>query len=218
MGRDRGSRVGRQDDQVLPAVPSAARRYLEPPLAYDVERVLRTALVGPDEPGVDVGLDILDAGDDEPDARTVRQSIQWHRHRGRRESGRHRPPTMARYARSRLVADLAVSFAVAAVGSALPPAGGIGVPVLLLPPALVVSLGLSGAYERRVLLAGLAEYGRVVRGGLGLLAAAVAAAVLVPVTLPLSYVLGVLPAVTIGAVAGRILLRRRRRPGNSWLS
>ncbi|HEX7745658.1 MAG TPA: hypothetical protein VF462_10400, partial [Micromonosporaceae bacterium] len=72
--------MGRQDERRFPAVPSAARRHLRPPLAYDVERVLRTALTGPAVPGVDVGLDILDAGGDEPDGRAGGRS-------GRHEGG-----------------------------------------------------------------------------------------------------------------------------------
>lgn len=207
--------MGRQDERRFPAVPSAARRHRQPPLAYDVERVLRTALTGPAVPGVDVGLDILDAGGDEPDGRAGGRSG---RHEGGPAGRRHGASATARYLRSVLVADAAVGAAAAVVGSALRPDGQVGLPGLLLPPALVVSLGLSGAYERRVLLAGFAEYGRAVRAGVGLLGAALPAAALAPVTLPPSYAFAVVPVATAGAVAGRIVIRRWHRFRNSWLT
>jgi hypothetical protein len=206
----------------VPAVPPAARRNVDRPLARDVERLLRAALTGPAEPGVDVGLDILDDSGADPDDRAARRSSALDpclgRDGGGRAGGRHRASSVGGYLRTSLVADAAVGATAAAAGSALRPDGEVALPVLLLPPALVVSLGLSGAYERRILLAGLAQYRRVVRAGVGLLAAGVVASVLAPVTLPPSYILAVLPAATAGTVAGRFLLRRRRRSRAASLS
>jgi hypothetical protein len=204
---------------LVPAVPPVARRPLDRPLARDVERVLRAALTGPDWPGVDVGLDILDSAGAGPDGRTAQRSRLQPRYPGRHErspaGGRFVASSAARYVRSLLVVDTAVA---AAAGSALRPDAEGAVPILLLPAAMVVSLRLGGAYERRVLLAGVAEYGRVVRAGVGLMAAAVPASALAPATLPPSYVLAVLPAATVGAVAGRILVRRWRGPRVGWLT
>lgn len=192
----------------MPAVPPAAG--LDRPLA-GVEQVLRTALLGPAEPDIDVGLEILDPDVGQSD-RQADRSTSRHRYGGRHERGaaRKRQGGRGRYRRAVLLADTAAAAAVGAVGAALWPEGEAPLLALFLPPVLVVSLGLNGAYEGRVLFAGLAEYGRVVRAGVVLVTAAVLAALLPPVALPRSYVLALLLAATVAAVSGRILIRRSR--------
>jgi exopolysaccharide biosynthesis polyprenyl glycosylphosphotransferase len=87
---------------------------------------------------------------------------------------------------------------------------------LLLPFALVASLGLTRAYDKRFLYVGTQEYDRVIRGGLWLTAAAAIVSYALEIPTARSYVLIALPAATATLVAARFALRwqlheRRRR-------
>lgn len=132
-----------------------------------------------------------------------------------RVAGRHEAGARgweSRYLWKLLVVDLIAGLAVAAVAYNLRPGELAPVPDrahFLLPVALVVALGLAGAYERRFLFVGAEEWRRVIRAGLSLMATAVIASYAVQVPLARSYVLIGLPAATLTAAALRAFLRHR---------
>jgi exopolysaccharide biosynthesis polyprenyl glycosylphosphotransferase len=80
---------------------------------------------------------------------------------------------------------------------------------VLLPLALVAVLALNRAYEKRFLFVGTDEYQRVIRAGLGMVAASAAVSYALDFPLARSYVLVALPAVTAACLTARYLLRKR---------
>jgi exopolysaccharide biosynthesis polyprenyl glycosylphosphotransferase len=85
----------------------------------------------------------------------------------------------------------------------------------LLPLALVASLGLTRAYERRFLYVGTDEYQRVIRAGIGLTATSALVAYAFEIPLARGYMVIALPVATLTCVVARFLLRKRlhRRRG-----
>ncbi|GGK30758.1 hypothetical protein GCM10010124_24370 [Pilimelia terevasa] len=79
---------------------------------------------------------------------------------------------------------------------------------LLLPAALVTVMAMAHAYERRFLYVGNDEYHRVIRGGLGLTAAAAIVSYAFEIQLARSYVLVALPAATLAVVLSRFGFRK----------
>ena len=79
----------------------------------------------------------------------------------------------------------------------------------LLPLALLVVLVVSRAYERRFLFVGTDEYQRVLRGGVGLIAAVALVSYALDLDLARSYVLAALPTAMVSAVVLRFALRKR---------
>jgi exopolysaccharide biosynthesis polyprenyl glycosylphosphotransferase len=80
---------------------------------------------------------------------------------------------------------------------------------LLFPPAWMVALLLSHAYERRFLFVGNEEYRRVLNAGVGLTASVAIVAYALNVEIARGYVVVALPMVTITGVAARWAVRRR---------
>jgi exopolysaccharide biosynthesis polyprenyl glycosylphosphotransferase len=80
---------------------------------------------------------------------------------------------------------------------------------VLLPLALVAVLALNRAYEKRFLFVGTDEYQRVMRAGLGMVAASAVVSYALDFPLARSYVLVALPAVTTACLTARFLLRKR---------
>lgn len=89
---------------------------------------------------------------------------------------------------------------------------------LALPFALVASLALTRAYDKRYLYVGTQEYDRVMRGGLWLIATAAVGSYALELPTARSYVLIALPAATGTLVLTRFLIRkslhRRRERGD----
>jgi len=89
----------------------------------------------------------------------------------------------------------------------------------LLPLALVGSLGLTRAYERRFLYVGTDEYQRVIRAGIGLTATSALIAYAFEIPLARGYMVIALPLATVACVVTRFLLRkqlhRRRARGQA---
>ena len=85
----------------------------------------------------------------------------------------------------------------------------------LLPLALVASLGLTRAYERRFLYVGTDEYQRVIRAGIGLTATSALVAYAFEIPLARGYMVIALPGATLACVVTRFLVRKRlhRRRG-----
>ena len=79
----------------------------------------------------------------------------------------------------------------------------------LLPVALLLVLAVSRAYERRFLFVGTDEYQRVLRGGVGLIAAVALVSYALDLDLARSYVLAALPTAMVSAVVLRFALRKR---------
>lgn len=88
---------------------------------------------------------------------------------------------------------------------------------LALPFALVASLALTRAYDKRYLYVGTQEYDRVMRGGLWLIASAAIGSYALELPTARSYVLIALPAATATLVVTRFVIRkslhRRRERG-----
>lgn len=138
------------------------------------------------------------------------------RHPGRHVATSRRQAWESRYVRALAVADLAVGAAAGAVAFALRFGEGLTtynsaylLLSALLPVAMVAVLVLSRAYERRFLYVGTDEYERVIRGGLGLIAATALLSYALDLDLARSYVLAALPIATVSAVAFRFALRKR---------
>ncbi len=138
------------------------------------------------------------------------------RHPGRHVATSRRQAWESRYVRALVVADLAVGVAAGVLAFGLrfgaePTSYNSGYMVVsaLLPVAMVLVLVLSRAYERRFLYVGTDEYERVIRGGLGLIAATALVSYALDLDLARSYVLAALPVATVAAVAFRFALRKR---------
>ncbi|HEX5740567.1 MAG TPA: sugar transferase [Pilimelia sp.] len=80
---------------------------------------------------------------------------------------------------------------------------------LLLPVVLVAVMAAARAYEHRFLYVGNDEYHRVIRGGLGLTAAAAIVSYAFEIQLARSYVLVALPVATLAVVLTRFAVRKR---------
>ncbi|GAA0817161.1 sugar transferase [Spirilliplanes yamanashiensis] len=138
------------------------------------------------------------------------------RHSGRHAAFSRRQAWESRYVRALVVADLAVGAAAGAMafglrfGEQLTTYNSAYLLLsALLPVALVAVLMLSRAYERRFLYVGTDEYERVIRGGLGLIAATALISYALELDLARSYVLAALPVATLASVAFRFALRKR---------
>ncbi len=122
----------------------------------------------------------------------------------------------ARYVRRLVCADLGVGLAAGATafgarfhGDVTPYNRGYVVLSVLLPVALVGSLALNRAYERRFLFVGTDEYQRVLRAGLALLAATAFASYALDVGLARGWVVIAFPVATLGSVALRFAIRKQ---------
>jgi exopolysaccharide biosynthesis polyprenyl glycosylphosphotransferase len=138
------------------------------------------------------------------------------RHPGRHVATSRRQAWESRYVRALVVADLAVGLAAGVLAFGLRFGAeltsynsGYMVVSALLPLALAAVLVLSRAYERRFLYVGTDEYERVIRGGLGLIAATALVSYALDLDLARSYVLAALPVATVATVAFRFALRKR---------
>jgi exopolysaccharide biosynthesis polyprenyl glycosylphosphotransferase len=139
----------------------------------------------------------------------------------RRIPGRHaamsrRALWESRYVRTLLMGDLLVGLAAGAVAFEVR----FGLTVtgynrvylllsLLLPVALVAMLALHRTYESRFLFVGTEEYQRVIRSGLGMIAAAAVVSYALNLPLARSYVLVALPGATATVLAVRFAARKR---------
>lgn len=78
----------------------------------------------------------------------------------------------------------------------------------ILPFAIIVAMAANHAYDRRYLYVGTAEYQRVIRAGVALIATAAVAAYTLNIPLARGYVVAALPLATLICVAARFGLRQ----------
>ncbi|WP_249714063.1 exopolysaccharide biosynthesis polyprenyl glycosylphosphotransferase [Rhizomonospora bruguierae] len=172
----------------------------------------------PEEPD-ETTLTLASAGPPPPDPAAVAAPINPpYRSLFRRAPAapRRRLGWAGRYVRGLVLADLAVGLA----GGGLAFGVRFGQTVtaynriyflltVLLPLVFTGALALNRAYERRYLFVGSEEYARVIRAGLGLIAAAAIVAYALELPLARSYVVLALPTATATGVLVRFALRKR---------
>jgi exopolysaccharide biosynthesis polyprenyl glycosylphosphotransferase len=171
---------------------------------------------GTGDPEVSGHADLLDLhGDlrsDDPDAGDRGEPRQ--RLRGRRNG--HGRQWETRYVGLLFVADALVGLGAADLAfrarfglADTPYARGYVILSMLLPFAFVAALAANGAYERRYLFVGTAEYERVIRAGFALTAVAAITSYALNVNLSRGYMLVALPMATLTCLVVRFLLRRQ---------